>query len=223
MSVAIYSFSYNNPKRKAAMVRRFAEEGLPLEFVEPVEQTDARIQMAPAVEKRTWSIMWSHLDMIKTFLESDAEFGIFTEDDILIRKGLKRLLPEVVAAYRRLDLEILLLGYLLNYRPVQVITPSEFPQLENYTYFSYHDELWGSQMYLLDRRTARKFLKIYTVEFARNSQTPFSPDWTLTKAGRRAAIYPMLAVEGGEVATTHQGQAEFHRLCAEAQLDDNYY
>lgn len=205
------------------MIRRFTDEGLPLEFVEPVEQTDARIQTAPPAERRTWSIMWSHLDMIKTFLESDAEFGIFTEDDILIRKGLKRLLPEVVAAYKRLDLEILLLGYLLNYRPVQVITPPEFSQLENYTYFNYHDELWGSQMYLLDRRTARKFLQNYTVELTRNSQTPFSPDWTLTKDGRRAAIYPMLAVEAGEVATTHQGQAEFHRRCAEAQLDDNYY
>jgi len=218
-----YTFSYQNPTRAAAMCARFAEEEVELEFVEPVESEDTRILMSPPDQRRTWAIMWSHLDMLKTFLESDGEFGIFCEDDIMIRKGLKQLLPEIGAAYKRLNLEILLLGYLLNYRPVQVIGHDEFPPTTNYTYLNYPDHLWGSQMYLLDRRTAKKFLSRYTVEYAKSGVNPFSPDWTLTKEGRRAAIYPMLAVEEGKVVTDHQGQIEFHRLCMEAQMDSNYH
>ena len=205
------------------MRARFAEEDVELEFVEPVEAMDARLESAPPDQRRTWAIMWSHLDMLKVFLESDQELALFAEDDILIRKGLKHILPEAAAAYRRLELEILLLGYLLNYRPVQVIAHEEFPPLTNYTYMNYPDHIWGSQMYMLDRRTAKKFLSCYTVEFAKSGSVPFSPDWTLTKDGRRAAIYPMLAVEEGKVVTDHQGQREFHRICAEAQLDSNYH
>jgi len=219
----VYTFSYQNPTRAAAMQTRFAEEGVELEFVPPVEPDDARLESAPPGQRRTWAIMWSHLDMLKTFLESDLEFGLFCEDDIMIRKGLKDLLPEVTAAYRRLKLEILLLGYLLNYRPVQVIGHDEFPLTTNYTYMNYPEHLWGSQMYLLDRITAKKFLDRYTVEFARSGTVPFSPDWTLTKEGRRALIYPMLAVEEGRVATDHEGQREFHRVCAAAQSDSNYH
>uniref|UniRef100_A0A6C0DWB3 Glycosyltransferase n=1 Tax=viral metagenome TaxID=1070528 RepID=A0A6C0DWB3_9ZZZZ len=219
----VYTFSYQNPTRATAMRTRFALEDLELEFVPPVEPDDARLVCAPHDQRRTWAIMWSHLDMLKIFLESYSEVGLFCEDDILIRKGLKQLLPEIIATYKRLGLEILLLGYLLNFRPVQLIGHAEFSPQSNYSYLNYPDHLWGSQMYMLDRRTAKKFLSRYTVEFARSATVPFSPDWTLTKEGRRALIYPMLAVEEGRVATDHQGQIEFHRLCAEAQLDSNYH
>ena len=228
MSVNLYTFSYQNPGRRARMEERFEAEGLALEFVEPVEATDSRIELAPPSQKRTWAIMWNHLDMLKAFLESDAEFGIFAEDDITIRRGLKALLPELTAVYRRLNLEILLRGYLLNYQPVTTTVHPEFVGLENYTYLNYNDSLWGSQMYLLDRKTAQKFLSTYTVEYARNcelnpSQPYFSPDWTLTKVGRRAAIYPMLAVEEGQVATSHEGQAAFHQQCRDAQMSSLYH
>jgi hypothetical protein len=225
MSVNFYTFSYQNPVRAAAMRKRFEAEELELEFVEPVYSDDPRIIGAPDGQGRTWSIMWNHLDMLKCFLESGADYGVFCEDDIQIRKGLKTIMPEVIAAYKRLDLEILLLGYLSISKPAGLISRPEFPTLQNFLYLKYPDELWGSQMYLLDRKTADKFLEKYTVEFARTrtEEIPFSPDWTLTKDGRRAIIYPMLGVEEGKVATGHQGQIDFHRQCAAMHLDNNYY
>lgn len=229
MSVEFFTFSYQNPGRAERMRKRFADENLNLNFVPPVEPEDARIISAPPNQKRTWAIMWSHLDMLKAFLETDADFGVFCEDDITIRSGLGKLQHEITGAYRRLNLEILLLGYLINYKPVQTTIHPEFgPPLNNYNYLNYGDHIWGSQMYMLDRTTARKFLNKYTVEYAisaeSNSNIPyFSPDWTLTKEGRRALIYPMLAVEEGQVATSHQGQAEFHRQCHETHIDENYH
>lgn len=71
------------------MTERFSKEDLHLEFVDPVEITDARVFPAPANQRRTWSIMLNHLDMLKTFLESDADYGVFCEDDIYIRKNFK--------------------------------------------------------------------------------------------------------------------------------------
>jgi hypothetical protein len=229
MSVEFFTFSYRNPARETRMKLRFANEQLNLNFVQPVEIEDSRLIPAPPSQKRTWAIMWSHLDMLKTFVETDADYGIFCEDDITIRRGLKELLPEITSAYNRLNLEILLLGYLVNYRPVKIGITSEFKLINcNFIYMNYSDNVWGSQMYMLDRKTARKFLTIYTVEYAMNSELDksipyFSPDWTLTKNGKRAAIYPMLAVEEGQVATSHQGQAEFHRQCHEIHFDENYH
>lgn len=211
------------------MRKRFTDEGLTLNFVASVEQDDARIIPAPPNQKRTWAIMWNHLDMLKAFLESDAEFGVFCEDDITIRRGMGTLLHEITGAYRRLNLEILLLGYLINYKPATIRIHSEFSEpADNFVYLNYGDHIWGSQMYMLDRRTSQRFLNTYTVNYAieaeRNSKIPyFSPDWTLTKEGRRAIIYPMLAVEEGQVATSHQGQAEFHRQCHETHIDENYH
>ena len=40
---------------------------------------------------------------------------------------------------------------------------------------------------------------------------PFAADWTITKNGKRAFIYPPLAVEEGEINSPHEGQINFHR------------
>jgi len=228
-SVNFYTFSYNNPIRENNMKRRFAKQNLNLNFVTPVEISDPRINSAPENQKRTWAIMWNHLDMVKQFLNSSAKFGIFCEDDIYIHKDLACLLPEVCASYQRLNLEILLLGYLIPYKPLTIdFHNGTEPVAQPYTYISYGDDMWGSQMYMLNRDTAEKFLSIYTKHYAEQtlidaSITPFSPDWTLTKNGKRAAIYPMLAVEEGTVVTSHIGQINFHAQCNKIHFDPQIY
>ena len=228
ISVNFYTFSFKNPDREKNLRKRFSEEFIDIEFIEPVEKTDNRVAEAPDINKRTWAIMFNHLDMLQKFLESSAEFGIFCEDDIQIRRGLKEFLPEIVASYKRLKLEILMLGYLLPYKPIDIKTTGLTIIGQPLSYFSYEDDIWGSQMYMLDRKTANRMLEFYTLEYALksltdNTMTPFSPDWTLTKKGIRAAIYPMMAVEEGKVVTTHQGQIDFHRRCFEAQFDTKFY
>lgn len=211
------------------MTERFEKEGLHLEFVDPVEADDARVMPAPHNQKRTWSIMLSHLDMLKTFLESDAEYGVFCEDDIYIRKGFHTYIDTLVHNYKKYELEILLIGYLLPHSPAEINVHPDFKMLESQLLFlKYTDDLWGSQMYMLDRQTASNFLSIYTVGYAlkseRNPNIPyFSPDWTLTKAGKRAIVYPMLAVEEGAVVTSHAGQASFHQRCTAFNYNADLY
>ncbi len=229
MSVNFYTFSFNNPGRKQRMTERFSKEDLHLEFVDPVEITDARVFPAPANQRRTWSIMLNHLDMLKTFLESDADYGVFCEDDIYIRKNFKSYIQALTQGYERFNLEILLIGYLLPHNSAEINVHPNFKLYESQLLFmNYTDDLWGSQMYMLNRDTARKFLELYTVNYALKSENNpnipyFSPDWTLTKVGRRAIVYPMLAVEEGNVVTSHGGQASFHQKCTSFNYDPNFY
>jgi hypothetical protein len=225
-----YTFSFNNPERKANMIRQFAEENIPLTFVNPVESTDPRVEKAPDNLKRLWSITLSHLDMLTEFLKSDAEFGVFCEDDIRLRKNIAQQLPEIMLKFRRYNLEILLLSYLCVYVPVVSYMHPSHKEIEiPYTYFSYTTELWGAHMYMMDRPTAKRMLEKYTVAYAEttltdSSLTHFNPDWTLTKdAERKAAIYPMLSLEAGVVNTTHQGQIDFHKQAFDAHFDPAYY
>lgn len=229
MSVNFYTFSFRNPGRKQRMEERFKKEMLRLEFVEPVELTDSRVFPAPQNQKRTWAIMLNHLDMLKAFLESDAEYGVFCEDDIYIRKDLKSYLDTLIEGYNKYNLEILLIGYLLPHNAAEIKVHSDFKLYDSQLLFlKYTDDLWGSQMYMLNRETAENFLRQYTVEYAlkseRNPNIPyFSPDWTLTKVGRRAIVYPMLAVEEGNVVTSDSGQASFHQRCSSFNYNPDLY
>ena len=227
--VGFYAFSFNNPMRKTNLEERFIKEGLKLEFVPCVEQDDNRLESVPKENKRNWSIMWNHLDMLKVFLQSDNTYGVFCEDDLLLRKGLKSFLPELVASFKRRDLEILLLSYLTTNKPAGLTVHPDFSSHEtNLLYLNYDDNIWGAHMYMLNRKTASKFLDLYTVEYSQRTlflqDLPFfSPDWTLTKMGSRALVYPMMGVEEGSVTTQDIGQINFHKACFDAHYSADYY
>ncbi len=219
-SYRVYSFSFNNPKRKADMEERFSKVGIPIQWVEPVLKTDPRIP-ADSPNPRNHSIMLNHLDMIREFLKSDAEssgtaveFGIFCEDDIFIRKNFSKDIQVAIDAYNRLHLSVLLLGYLTNYKASETSTHWYHHPLETpFTFLSVGSDLWGSQMYMMDRAGAQKCLDLYG-DYSKVT-THYNPDWTITKMPGGACIYPMLAVEAGIVATDHWGQINFHRACFE--------
>ena len=207
MSYRVYCFSYNNPERKAAMEHRFATVGVPLHWVPAVGPDDERIRPDDS-SPRTTAMMLGHLEMLRAFLsQEDDEYGIFCEDDIFIRRDFPTSVTRAIELYRHHSLELFLLGYLINYHPCQTSGPTDFHVLE------YGNEQWGSQMYLLDRVTAQKMLDAFAEKSS--VSVPYSPDWTITKIGKRAMIYPMLAVESGMVGTTHPGQVQYHRACFE--------
>jgi GR25 family glycosyltransferase involved in LPS biosynthesis len=117
-----------------------------------------------------------------------------------------------------LDLDILLLGHLATY-VIDDNTPGfrRIPISNTpYCYYDYHQETWGTQMYMISRKYAKQILDKYYVGYLEKTleipdQTPFSADWTITKDGRRALIYPLLVVEDGKSVYTHWGQQQFHR------------
>lgn len=189
------------------MESRFASVGIPLHWVPAVGPEDAAIR-ADDTSPRTTAMMLGHLRMIQQFLDtSGIEYGVFCEDDILIRRDFASTILRAIELYRVFHLDILLLGYLINRPPCYVSSPTDFYVV------GYDDEQWGAQMYLLDRPAAQKILDAFSDKSRVTG--PYSPDWTITKYGRRGLLYPMLAVESGVVGTTHVGQVRFHRECFE--------
>jgi GR25 family glycosyltransferase involved in LPS biosynthesis len=231
-----YCLSFNNNKRKENMKRRFETIGIDCIFNEGVSSEDMRIN-GRDVYNKCWSCMYGHLDMINDFYyNTNKSFGVFCEDDIYIHKDLSNLMPKIMNDFHYLNLDVLLLGYLLYFK----IDKNNYYQnfsikntiddSETYTYHHFPNDVWGTQMYMLSRNSAKKILDKYSFSSGYADKTiqdptltPFSADWTITKDGNRAAIYPMLALEEGVVATDHYGQQEFHKNCYAAHADDNVY
>jgi hypothetical protein len=220
--IPIYVVNFKNDERKERMINRFSDIGMGLIFVDPVEVSDKRLKYLPY--KRTSAIMVQHLDCIRHFLEyTSYKYCIVCEDDILISKHLNKKLPEIIQDFEELELDSLLLGYLLSHRSID--GNWHFPKLkqkEGYSYHGYPDDIWGSQMYLISRKQAYSLLTKFTPKFALDNLdiVHYNPDWTITKHGKRAIIYPMLAVEEGETNTDHQGQNEFHKTCFEINFKE---
>lgn len=217
---AVYSFSYNNPSRFERMSERFSRIGVPLHWVPSVARDDPRI--VSSQDARVQSIMYSHLDMLKAFIDSPAEYGIFCEDDIYIHKDFNALLSQAIDAYDRLELDVILLGYLLSYKPIAyTISPYHSLLFQPITVMSYTDDVWGSQMYMCNKTVARRILEIFANPLCTN--LPFSPDWCITKFGKRGLVYPMLAVEEGEIQVDCESQSVFHERCKATHYDPSIY
>jgi len=217
-NVSFYSVNYKDEERRSKMISRFNTLDLNLIFVDPVDKTDVRLSEATErAEKRSWSIMLQHLDSIRHFVEkTSCEYCIVTEDDILISKDIVTDLPCIINIYEKLELDVLLLGFLL---PFQIYDNygsfTLMEKTEKYKFYDYPSDIWGSQMYMVSRRHALILLERYTILHANETidTEPFSPDWTLTKYGKKALIYPMLAVEDGGTKVDFDDEVTFHRNC----------
>ena len=233
-SVRYYGLSYNNPQRKQRLQEQFTKENLHIDIYDGVPLSDPRITCVPSgykCNRRAWSCMWGHLDMIQQFLDTTAEFGVFCEDDIVIRKKFAKFIPEVVSTFTRFGIDILMLGCLLPHKPVSFnkdIGNGTVLIEEPISYFHYGEEIYGTQMYMLNRPTAKRFLDTYTKEYALRtlkdkSIPPFCADMTLTKNGNRVLLYPMLAIEKVDIDKPENGHELFHKKCYDIQKHKRYY
>jgi GR25 family glycosyltransferase involved in LPS biosynthesis len=218
--VKFYCINYKDKNRRAKMQTRWDLLGLDLIFVDPVETTDKRFDIVreqnPKQELRDWAIMLQHLDSLRDFVFSNnGEYIIVCEDDIMVSKHLPNDLPEIIETYEQLELDVLLMGYLIPYK----ISDDNhyFPLKERnykYSYHGYPGDIWGSQMYMVSKKHAEILLQKYTVETAiLYSDEPYSPDWTLTKCGNRAVIYPMVALEEGDTKCNLDSEIDYHQRC----------
>jgi GR25 family glycosyltransferase involved in LPS biosynthesis len=226
-----YCLSYNNPERKENMKRRFESIGVDCFFYKGVAKDDSRIN-GRTVEQRVWSCMYGHLDMIHDFYyNTNKLFGIFCEDDLYIHKDLEKKMPKIMFDFMYLKLDVLLLGYLLPFKIEKNVYYKDFQKkntIQNTGIDSYHDypnDVWGTQMYMLSRSSAKKILDKYSFSSGYadktiydDSLTHFSADWTITKDGNRALIFPMLAVEDNQSTYDNEGQHNFHNACFQAHF-----
>jgi GR25 family glycosyltransferase involved in LPS biosynthesis len=216
-----YCLNYNNLERKVSMTERFEKLGISCNLYEGVSKEDPRILENCYLQ--AVSCMYGHLDMIQQFYNTNKPYGIFCEDDILIHKDFKQLLPRIIKDFDYLKLDVLLLGYLVTFKiseqnhiyglkSTELTFDKEFP----YKYHEfYSNSIWGTQMYMLSRENAKKILDRYSVGYLEkkmldDSLTPFSADWTIVKDGNRAVIFPLITVEDGKSCYKDGGQHNFH-------------
>ena len=229
----IYCINFNDPDRRSKMSNRLISIGLTPNFTEPVYDTDPRIESVdfakyPHVNARTSAIMLQHLDSLQLFVETtDAEYCLVCEDDVLISRKFLEEYESVMQKWETLELDVLLLGCLQFFRLYvgaawyDHLTTSDDGQL---SIFRHPDHLWGSQMYVVSRKWAEYLYKTYTVEYAQeHPELPHNPDWIITKMGRRAMVYPMLAMEEGETKLGDHSQRNFHQSVFLENYDETRY
>ena len=226
----IYCLSFKNPDRKKQMESRFKQLDINCIFYDGVDNSDPRIVNNKG-EKWGWSMMLGALDIIQQFYNSNKDFGIFCEDDIYIHKDFKIMLPDIITDFKLMNLDILLLGYLVPFK-IKSDNPyfklkSNDPNLK-YVYHNYPNDLWGGQMILFSRKYAKYILDTYNIEYAikgrdDNTLKPFSGDYTITKDGNRALIYPMVAVETSDKVYQDYGQNNFHQNCKNCNYNPDIY
>jgi len=238
---AFYCLSYNNEERKSAISERFEQLNIDVKFYDGVSFDDPRISIPLENNdglKKTWSYTYGHFDIINKFInETDKEYGVFCEDDIYLNKELANDIPRLVEDFKALNLDVLLLGYLTKYKietglveyGVKQLHSEEQIQIRERNYHNYPDNLWGGQMYMLSRIHAKNLLDKYYYGYAENSLnaelqlTPFCSDWTITKDGNRAIVYPMYAVEDGKTHYEDGGQNNFHKDCFYCNYDPTQF
>ena len=223
VDIEIFCLSHKNDKRMTRITELFAKQNLSVRFYEGVDySTDPRIVGRPLDQntKRCWSIMYGHLDMLRLFVDTGKPVGIFCEDDIIVRKDFSKCLPHILVNFDELSLDVLLLGNLctnpdfrkyINFPEVFISDYSVHP----FRYYAYDSNpesgVWGAQMYILRRSQAIWLLDQYSVEYADQTLAdttliPFSADWTITKGGKKALIYPLVAIENNDSEYSDLGQ-----------------
>lgn len=221
--IPLYCVCTTNAERISRMSNRFSSLGLYHELV-PSPGT----------------CMDGHLLCLEKFVSTGSEFGIVCEDDIHIRRDFLQELPIVLEQFKKLQLDILLLGYLLDFPLMQhQLNFGDLPIIAPiFSYHSYGSQQWGTQMYLISRSYALQILRGfgprsgYRERAERDpNMTPHASDHVITKeTARRALISPMLAVEEGVIRAevdpsvpTYQTQNDFHQRVFTANYDPDLF
>ena len=230
-SIAFFCLSYKNPKRRENLRHVFDKMGLSVNFYDGVGIDDPRVngRQLDTNTTRAWSIMYGHLDMLRLFFETGKEFGVFCEDDILIRRDFGMHLKQIVSHFKELNLDVLLLGLLCsnpNFRHYsnfpEKIPNSNIPEDYPFKYYGYNSNpesaVWGTQMYMLHRNQAHFLINKYSNNYADRTITDkslvhFSADWTITKEGEKAIIFPLVAIENYEAEYEDEGQNTCRKTC----------
>jgi GR25 family glycosyltransferase involved in LPS biosynthesis len=225
-NIGFYCLNFYENKREE-IKKRFDYLNIDCLFYKGVQFSDERI--INDEHKKTSSYTLGQIDMIQMFLNSDYEFGIFCEDDIYINKELITSLPTICNDFKNLNLDILLLGYLLPFK-INIYNP-QFKLLhnnDNLSYYTYNDDLWGAQMYMYSKKQAKYIIEKYNnSEYLKNKNMydiPFSSDFILTKDGtNRALITPIMAIEDNSNVIDDYYQNEYHKNCFNCNFDKNLF
>jgi GR25 family glycosyltransferase involved in LPS biosynthesis len=198
------------------MKHRFNQVGITPIFSEGTDYTGPP---QTGIDTRNWSIMLSHISILKQFCETNKDYCVVCEDDIHIHKDFSILVDDCIFNMEYYNMEIVLLGYLIDGLPYpgdRIVSSINQKQLIHF--YKYHESIWGAHCYLIKRCYAEHMLKYFSEPVY---DIPYSPDWIITKlTGKRSFVWPPLAIEEGDVATQDQSQRDFHKRCNQFQFEN---
>lgn len=211
----IYVSSFNNQERETNMINRFNEVNVAASIYSNVVDDDCVNELiSKGIDcklKRMYGAFYSILQMIKDFSTSKYEYGLFLENDVYLHKNLKQELDYACDKMNQYNLDVLLVGYLLNQIPEHY--GCTLIHHDHYQFYQYEENLWGSHGFILTQKQAKYYIDKYTVDYILNTSEIICSDWVFTKQGCRLLMYPPLIVEEGLVETKHEGQVRFHQEC----------
>lgn len=217
----LYIINCNNNGRKERMENRMKTLNLNFEIVKGIEKDD--LFLPQKVSTLPTAIMLSHLKAIRKFVQSGEEIGIIGEDDIHLKKTFPDDILAVTEKFKKMQLDVLLLGYLINFDIRPYYNFQLIEKMDPYSYHEYPDDLWGAQLYMISRKYGQYLLDKYNLEYLlSNTDKNFSSDWIITKDGKRAAIYPMLAIEEGNTASDIPMYMDYHSSCRNFNLTPDF-
>lgn len=198
-SYRFYSFGQTQAKMEE-MENRFRTVGVPYRVLPGVTVADDPKFVAAKESPLTWAKTYSHLQCLRAFVEDgDVKYAVICEESTHIRREISALMPLLIMHYETLGQDLLLLGYFAPTPHAKKIEYAEnmTPLVPAITLFRYEHNVWGSQMYLINKTFARILIDTFTPEFAERTLDPstgahFSADWTMTKLGKRCMVWPLL-------------------------------
>lgn len=218
------------------MIGRFEILGLRYQFVESLPWDDPSIRPPDGLIESAkllngwntyaWSAAHGHMAAVQAIADSGDELGVIIEDDVHLRLDLPKEMPCIMASFLKMDLDVLLMGYLTHMPPSapRWAWPNKGVQ---FTYHEYPDDLYGAQMYMISRRYALDLLDRcgpgsgYALRTLADRSIPqFVSDWLITKSTkRRALISPMIGVEEGKTQSAENRYSEYHQRCHDINYD----
>jgi len=219
-----YCLSFNNEEKRNKMLERFKSLKIDCKFYDGVKHTDNRIyKKLSRYNKRQWSITYGHLDILYDFYHNSGKnYAVICEDDICIHSKFNEILKKVINDFMFLDLDILLLGYMVPYKIGNDNIYNNFrlkidmPKNAFFKYHEYPEYLTGTQMYLISKKFAKYLLDKYYSDYISIYKNDFIADKIISKEGNRALIYPMLAIED-------ENQKDlYHQLCHKIHFHEVY-
>lgn len=219
-----YCLNLNDENKRDDMINRFNTLNIDIKFYFGVDNNDKRLNRTNnKYSKRQLSMLYGHLDILYHFYhKTDKKFAIICEDDIHIHQDIKNILHKIIIDFSLLDLDILLLGYMLPYKlryrnlSANYKLKCDMPNNSMFKYHNYPNYLSGTQMYMISRKHAKYLLDSYYDNNYFFDRMTFIPDKILTKIGNRALIYPMLAIENNKQTD------RYHKFCRDLHDDGNY-
>src|SRR5437763_8913852 len=153
----IYVCSYNNYIREEKMIRRFNETHVSANIYS-YKENDPRVQLLNdgglnENNRRTYGNFFSMISEMEDFCNnSTKEFGVFFENDIFLKKTLLVDLPHACEQLKILNLDVLLIGILLDVSPEEYGCNLIHIDKYNNKYYDFQDNLYGAHVFILTKK-----------------------------------------------------------------------